>query len=186
MTRNTSRTTTFSIAAALFCLLLAATSARAQSALQPPAQSDSQPSAQDNAPPAPSGQDDPLHTASRTELDVVKVVVAQEKAWNAGDIAGFVKAYKDSPDTILIGKQVSRGFQQILDDYQHNFTTRASMGDLTYSELQVTALSDTYAICTGKYHVDRARKDGGSAEGLFSLVLEKTGQGWKIVLDHTT
>ena len=45
------------------------------------------------------------------ELDIVKVVLAQEKAWNAGDIAGYVKGYKDSPDTLFIGKQISRGLQ---------------------------------------------------------------------------
>jgi hypothetical protein len=60
-------------------------------------------------------KDNPLHTASRTELDVVKVLVAQEKAWNAGDLEGYVKAYKDSPDTVFIGRQVSRGYAQIVE-----------------------------------------------------------------------
>jgi hypothetical protein len=31
---------------------------------------------------------DALHTASRVELDVVKLLLAQEKAWNAGDLEG--------------------------------------------------------------------------------------------------
>ncbi len=130
--------------------------------------------------------DDPLRTASRTELDVVKVLMAQEKAWNIGDLEGYVKGYKDSPDTLFIGKQVSKGYAQILDDYKHDYITRSSMGTLTFSELEVHPLSDTFAVCIGKYHLDRSKKDGGSADGMFSLVLEKTDQGWKIVLDHTT
>jgi ketosteroid isomerase-like protein len=134
----------------------------------------------------PAQDDNPLHTASRLELDVVKVVLGQEKAWNAGDIAGYVKGYKDSPDTLFIGHQVSRGFNQILEDYQRNYPNRSSMGTLTFSELEVHPLSDTFAVCLGKYHVERAKKDGGPADGLFSLVLEKTADGWKIVLDHTT
>lgn len=180
MMRSTSRSTPQNIAALWLCpLLLLPAAARAQSDT-PAAQS------------APSlanpqaDQSNPLHTASRTELDVVKVLVAQERAWNTGDIEGFVKGYKDSPETIFIGKQVSKGYQQILDDYRHNFATRSSMGNLVYSELEVTALSDTFAVCTGRYHLDRSRKEGGPADGLFSLVLEKTDQGWKIVLDHTT
>ncbi|HWG16948.1 MAG TPA: nuclear transport factor 2 family protein [Acidobacteriaceae bacterium] len=180
MMRSTSRSTPRNIAALLLCpLLLWPAAVRAQSDT-PAAQS------------APSlanpqaDQSNPLHTASRTELDVVKVLVAQERAWNAGDIDGFVKGYKDSPETIFIGKQESKGYQQILDDYRHNFATRASMGNLVYSEIEVTELSDTFAICTGRYHLDRTRKEGGPADGLFSLVLEKTDQGWKIVLDHTT
>jgi len=128
----------------------------------------------------------PLHTATRAELDVVKVVLAQEKAWNAGDLEGYVKGYKDSPDTLFVGRQVSKGYAQILEDYKHNYSTRASMGTLTFSELEVYSLSDTFAVCLGKYHLDRPKKDGGGADGMFSLVLEKTGDGWRIVLDHTT
>ena len=128
----------------------------------------------------------PLHTATRAELDVVKVVLAQERAWNDGDLEGYAKGYKDSPDTLFIGRQVSRGYTQMLEDYKHNYPTKASMGTLGFSELEVHSLSDTFAICLGKYHLDRSKKEGGPADGLFSLVLEKTGQGWKIVLDHTT
>jgi ketosteroid isomerase-like protein len=130
--------------------------------------------------------DNPLHTASRTELDVVKVIMAQEKAWNAGDIDGYLKGYKESPDTLFIGRQISHGYTQILADYKHNYPTRASMGTLTFSELEAHPLSDTFAVCIGKYHLDRPKKEGGGADGLFSLVFEKTDQGWKIVLDHTT
>jgi ketosteroid isomerase-like protein len=136
--------------------------------------------------PAPAQEDNPLHTASRTELDVVKIVLAQEKAWNAGDIASYVKGYKDSPDTLFVWRQVSHGFKQILEDYQHNYPNRESMGTLTFSELEVVPMSDTYAACIGKYHLERSKKDGGPADGLFSMILEKTADGWKIVLDHTT
>jgi ketosteroid isomerase-like protein len=134
----------------------------------------------------PAQDDSPLHTASRLELDVVKVVLAQEKAWNAGDIAGYVNGYKDSPDTLFVWSHVSRGFKQILEDYERTYPNRASMGTLTYSELEVHSVSNTFAVCIGKYHVERAKKDGGPGDGLFSLVLEKTADGWKIVLDHTT
>jgi ketosteroid isomerase-like protein len=130
--------------------------------------------------------DNPLHTATRQELDVVKVVLAQEKAWNAGDIDGFAKGYKDSPETLFIGRQVSRGYAEIVAEYKHDYPTRASMGTLTFSELEVHSLSDTFAVCLGKYHVERSKKEGGPADGLFSLVFEKTADGWRIVVDHTT
>jgi ketosteroid isomerase-like protein len=163
------------VAATLGCVLLLAAGAPAR--------------AQDDKPgpiPVAPDQANPLHTASRVELDIVKVVLTQEKAWNAGDIDGYAKGYKDSPDTIFIGKQVSKGYAQMLEDYKRNYPTRASMGTLTFSELEVHALSDTFAVCLGKYHLERSKKDGGGADGLFSLVFEKTDQGWKIVLDHTT
>ena len=131
------------------------------------------------------GQEPPLHTASREELDVVKVVVTQEKAWNAGDIQGYMNGYKRSPDTIFMGRQISRGYDHIFEDYKRNYPGRSSMGNLTFTELEAHPLSDTYAVCLGHYHLDRSKKDGGPADGVFSLVLEKTSEGWKIVLDHT-
>ena len=135
---------------------------------------------------SPAQEDNPLHTASRLELDVIKVVLAQEKAWNAGDIDGYLKGYKESPDTLFLGRQISRGYTHILEDYRHNYPTRTSMGTLGFSELEAHPLSDTFAVCIGKYHLDRAKRDGGSADGLFSLIFEKTDDGWKIVVDHTT
>jgi uncharacterized protein (TIGR02246 family) len=130
--------------------------------------------------------DDPLHTATRVELDVAKVLLAQEKAWNRGDLEGYAKGYKDSPETLLLGRQVLKGYAQILEDYKHTYPTAASMGTLAFSELEVHPLSESFAVCIGKYHLDRTKKEGGPADGVFSLVLEKTDQGWKIVLDHTT
>jgi ketosteroid isomerase-like protein len=130
--------------------------------------------------------DDPLHTASRVELDVAKVVVAQENAWNRGDLEGYAKGYKDSPETIFIGRQILKGYAQILADYKHDYPTPASMGTLAFSELEVHPLGASFATCIGKYHLDRTKKEGGPADGVFSMVLEKTNQGWKIVLDHTT
>jgi ketosteroid isomerase-like protein len=131
-------------------------------------------------------EDNQLRTATREELDIMKVLLAQEKAWNSGDIDGYMKEYKNSPDTIFIGRQISRGYMQILQDYKHNYPDRASMGTLGFSDLEAHRISDTVAVCIGRYHLDRSKKEGGAADGLFSLVLQKTDGGWKIVLDHTT
>lgn len=135
---------------------------------------------------APLFAQDPLHTATRDELDVAKVLVAQEDAWNRGDIQGFVKGYKNSPDTLFITRQVSRGWQGMLQEYKLEYPTKASMGTLVFSELEVHSLDEKFAVCVGKYHLERGRKEGGNAEGIFSLIFEKTDQGWKIILDHTT
>jgi ketosteroid isomerase-like protein len=136
-------------------------------------------------PPAVAQDDNQLHTASKEELEIVKVVLTQEKAWNNGDLDSYLKGFKDSPDTVFMARQISRGFAQISDDYKHNYAGRAAMGQLAFSELEAHPISDTLAICLGRYHLERSRKDGGSADGMFSLVLEKTDAGWKIILDHT-
>ena len=134
----------------------------------------------------PAEQEAPLHTATQQELDVVKVLLKQEAAWNKGDIDKFVEGYKDSPETIFLSRTLSRGYAGMVTAYHQNYPTRAAMGTLAFSELEVHRLDDNFAFCIGKYHLDRGKKDGGNAEGMFSLVFEKTEAGWKIVADHTT
>jgi uncharacterized protein (TIGR02246 family) len=133
-----------------------------------------------------SGSADQLATLSRQQLDVVKVLIAQERAWNEGDLDGFAKGYKNSPDILFVGHQVSRGFDQMLADYKHNYPNKEAMGTLSFSELEAHPLDEKFAVVLGKYHLERTKKSGGNAEGIFSLVLEKTDKGWKIIVDHTT
>ena len=129
---------------------------------------------------------DQLRTLSRDELDVIKVLTSQEKAWNRGDLEAFASGYKDSPDLIFIGHQVSRGFGQMVLDYKRNYPNKEAMGTLSFSEIEPRLLDEHFAVVIGHYRVDRSKKAGGAAEGLFSLVFEKTEKGWKIILDHTT
>jgi uncharacterized protein (TIGR02246 family) len=133
---------------------------------------------------AQSGQ---LKTASQQELDIIKVLLKQEAAWNRGDIDAFAEGFKDSSDTLfLTNNQVQRGYAGMLDSYHRNYPSRESMGTLTFSELEVHPLDEKYAVCLGRYHVDRSKKNGGNADGTFSQVFEKTDKGWKIIVDHTT
>ena len=129
---------------------------------------------------------DQLRTLSADELGVVKVITMQERAWNRGDLEAYASGYKDSPDTLFIGRQLSRGYQNMLADYKGNYPNRDAMGMLAFSDLEPHVLDEHYAILLGKYHLSRTKKAGGDADGIFSLVLEKTAVGWKIILDHTT
>lgn len=136
--------------------------------------------------PAPRPPQDQLRTLTHDELGIIKVLTNQERAWNQGDLNGFASGYKDSPDTLFIGSQVSRGFASLLADYRKNYPTRETMGTLSFAELEPRLLDDRFAVVVGRYHLERPRKAGGPADGMFSLVMEKTEKGWKIVVDHTT
>lgn len=129
---------------------------------------------------------DQLRTLSREELDIVKVLTTQERDWNRGDIAAFASGYKNSPDILFIGRQVSHGYDQMLADYKGNYPNRETMGTLTFLDLEPHVLDEHFATIVGRYRLERSKKAGGGAEGIFSLVLEHTEHGWKIVLDHTT
>ena len=127
-----------------------------------------------------------MRTLPQGELDVIKVLLAQERAWNKGDMAGFTVGYKNSLDTVFIGSEVARGYDQMVARYTKNYPDRATMGRLTFSELEPHLLDEKFAIVTGQFALERPKKNGGNAGGIFSLVLEKTDDGWKIVLDHTS
>ena len=139
-------------------------------------------------PPSPASDRPPdqLRTLSRDELDIVKVLTRQENAWNKGDLEAFATGYKNSPDILFVGRQISRGYEQMLADYKRNYPTREAMGTLSFTELEPHVLDEQYAVVLGHYKVERGKKAGGNAEGMFSLVFERTKEGWKIIVDHTT
>ena len=129
---------------------------------------------------------DQLRTFSHDELNIIKVLNQQEAAWNRGDLDSFATGYKNSPDIVFIGSQISHGYTQMLADYKHNYPTHDAMGTLNFSDLEPHLLDEKFAVVIGRYHLDRNKKAGGNADGVFSLIFEKTESGWKIIVDHTT
>ena len=109
---------------------------------------------------------------------------AQTAAWNRGDIEGFMQGYWHSDETTFSGSSgVSRGWQALLERYRKNYSTRAIMGHLEFSELEITALGDEAALILGRWHLDR---ESGPVGGVFTLVARRFPEGWRIIHDHTS
>lgn len=125
------------------------------------------------------------HTA-RPEAAILQVLRNQQAAWNRGDIATFMQGYDDSPQTTFIGKTIAHGYQPILARYKKAYATRAEMGTLTFSGVQVKMLGANYAVVTGRYHLARVKSAGGDASGIYSLIFARRPAGWRIILDHTS
>jgi uncharacterized protein (TIGR02246 family) len=110
-----------------------------------------------------------------------------QAAWNRGDLAAFASDYEDSPETTFIGKDVTHGgTAAILARYRSRYATREAMGTLSYSELEVRPLGPGLVLVNGKYELKRTAAGGGDASGRFTLVIRKTGTGWKIIHDHSS
>jgi uncharacterized protein (TIGR02246 family) len=122
-------------------------------------------------------------TASETAIH--HLMDQQAADWNRGDVDAFMKAYEDSPTTTFVGKTVEYGYATIRERYQRIYPTPAGMGKLTFSNLAIRLLEPRYAVATGNFHLERTTAGGGNADGIFSLVLKKDPQGWKIILDHS-
>lgn len=121
-----------------------------------------------------------------------QVMAAQQAAWNRADIDAFMHGYKDAPDTTFVGSSVRKGYRAILDSYRRHYAGKAQMGRLTFSDIDVRLLPGTggevrYAAVTGRFHLDRATHgEVAQDDGVYSLLWEKTAQGWKIILDHSS
>jgi uncharacterized protein (TIGR02246 family) len=120
-----------------------------------------------------------------TEAVIRHVLEQQVADWNRGDVQAFMKSYEDSPQTAFVGQTVQYGYATILERYKKLYSSPAAMGKLTFTHLAIRVLDPAYASVTGNFHLERSAAGGGNAEGIFSLLLKSTPQGWKIILDHT-
>ena len=116
--------------------------------------------------------------------EISRVLAAQQDAWNRGDVRAFMDGYWNSPDVTFSGSSgVTRGWAAVLARYQQRYGTKAAMGQLRFSDLEIRSLGPSSALVLGTWHLHRASGDIG---GVFTLVFEHFPAGWKIVHDHTS
>jgi ketosteroid isomerase-like protein len=122
--------------------------------------------------------------AAPVETEIRAVMVAQEAAWNRGDIDGFMNGYDRSNATEFVsGDTLTRGWQTVRDRYQKKYNNREKMGTLTFSELSITPLGPDAALVIGRWKLVRK---SDRPHGRFTLLFRRTPAGWRIVHDHTS
>ena len=120
----------------------------------------------------------------KTKAAIRKVMDEQAAAWNRGDIEAFMQGYWNSPEMKFVsGDNVARGWQAALDRYKKNYDSKAKMGVLTFSNLEINIISKDAAVVLGNWALQR---DGDNPKGKFTLIFRKFKDGWKIVHDHTS
>jgi len=112
------------------------------------------------------------------------LLLTQQADWNKGDIGAFMNGYWNSPDLTFAGPNgFTQGWQPVLERYQKTYASRAAMGMLQFSDLNIQMLGSDAALVRGKWHLQRHAGDIG---GIFTLVLRRFPEGWRIIHDHTT
>jgi ketosteroid isomerase-like protein len=130
---------------------------------------------------APAGKEQDRSSAG---VQIRSVLWAQQDAWNRGDIDGFMNGYARSKSTIFISEDtLRRGWETVRDRYRKKYSDRTKMGTLTFSDLEITPLSLDSAMVLGRWRLERTND---RPHGRFTLIFRKTGDGWRIVLDHTS
>jgi len=118
-------------------------------------------------------------------VDAIKAVInAQRDAWNRGDIQGYMEGYDKSDNTVFVsGDNVTRGWNTVLERYKKTYDSREKMGQLEFSDLEITLLSEDSAVVLGRWLLKRS---GDEPHGRFTLIFKKTKSGWRIIHDHTS
>ena len=120
----------------------------------------------------------------KTKTAVRKILDEQTAAWNRGDIEGFMQGYWNSPQmTFVSGNNVTKGWQPTLERYKKSYDSRAKMGVLSFSELEIIPTGKDSAVVLGRFTLER-EKD--KPTGMFTLNFRKFKEGWRIILDHTS
>ena len=127
-----------------------------------------------------------VFASSADEAAIRQLLDDQVTAWNAHDLGGFMSGYWNSAElTFYSGGTITRGWQPTLERYQKKYQAEGrAMGALDFQILEVHVFSPESAVVYGRFHLKMP--DGKEPRGLFTLVVRRFPQGWKIVHDHTS
>ena len=171
------------IAAFAAALLFVATSAFAQQPKRPLLVALQHPAAPASAPaPAASQTAD-----SDAETKAIREVLTRSaEAWNRADLETYVQAYWKSPDTTFVGgARLTRGYENILAVYKQGYLSPGhEMGKLDYPDITPQFLCSDTALVRGKWHLRLST--GKEPHGIFTLIMKKFPEGWRIIHDHSS
>lgn len=117
--------------------------------------------------------------------EVAAMIRQQQEAWNAGDLAGFLKDYEMSDAiTFYSDDSIAQGWVSLNDRYQRRYGGgKTAMGKLVFSDLHFDVLAPDAVMIRGRWATSENTRPGS---GLFTILVRKTEAGWRIVHDHTS
>ncbi len=120
------------------------------------------------------------------QAEILSLLQRQEEAWNEGDLESFMVGYWNSEQlTFYSGGQIQNGWQATIERYRRRYQDEGrSMGHLAFSGLRIELLSADSAFVRGRWQLEMP--DASQLGGLFTLIVKKLPQGWRIVHDHTS
>lgn len=127
----------------------------------------------------------PTPTFEQEEQAILSIINKQTDGWNRGSVDEFMLGYWNSDSLKFITKNgINNGYNAVSEQYKKSYPSPKEMGTLNFVNLKVTPLdrNNELANVTGNWVVS---KDSTQNSGLFSLVLKKMDNNWKIIIDHT-
>lgn len=120
------------------------------------------------------------------QAEIAATLMRSAGDWNRGDLTGFMGDYaRDSLTGYVSGGHVQYGWQPLYDRYQATyFAAGQSRDSLSFEEIRVRPLTMDLAFATARFLLHRG--DSVTVSGPFTLILQKRGDRWFILHDHTS
>ena len=106
------------------------------------------------------------------------------EAWNRDDLRGHVEGYSPSA-TYTTARGLVTGHAAIEQQMRGFVTPDGLAGELAFDDVMVRLLGRDHALATGAFLVEDVR-DTIDIRGRFTLVLERTPEGWRAIHDHSS
>lgn len=119
-----------------------------------------------------------------TEAAILAVLAAQVEAWNEGSLRGFMEGFARTDDLrFASGGTVRTGWRATFEAYERGYPDQSAMGTLHFEDLDVTVLAEDWALVFGAWRLELATD---APSGLFTLLMQRRPEGWRVVHDHTS
>jgi len=107
-----------------------------------------------------------------------------EKGWNSGNLEQYMVCYHKSEKMRFAGNgNFNFGWENTLKRYQKSYPDKKAMGMLSFSDVDITIISKDAALVFGRWTL---KYPGKERTGLYTLLLRKFPEGWRIVHDHSS
>jgi ketosteroid isomerase-like protein len=139
-------------------------------------------------PSAANGKSGPTKISKREakqQSPVRAVLDAQLTSWNHGDLESFMQTYWHSSElTFNSGTNQTSGWNATFERYKKRYQSEGKeMGTLRFDEIDVLMLGSDAALARGRWRLTLKESSPG---GLFTLILRRFPEGWRIIHDHTS
>ena len=119
--------------------------------------------------------------------DVAAVLQDAADGWNAGDLTRYLRCYVDSEATLYIsGHEVFAGRQAIAARYRARYPDAASMGALALTIESTAGLGPDHAFVLARFSVAAGGPGSSAASGVATLIMRRTPDGWRVLIDHVS
>ncbi len=122
---------------------------------------------------------------AQVRREVLAVFEQGARAWNAGNLDGFMDTYlPDSETTFITKTKVLHGVAAIRNVYAARFAPGARRDSLRFQNVEIDILAPDVVNAIGWYVLMRG--DSITERGPTSLVMRRVSGRWRIVHDHSS